>query len=121
MSWNICEYWRTFCPSSTSSWPVTRTRTAATEAEAGWASSVRTRWATFANGKPCDASAHDECNTAQRRIRRSLRLLWAARQEISRKSVLQEIPTQTSPEGKGPLKTRDWATCPYLAGTHPER
>lgn len=50
LTWNICENWRTFCPSSTMSWPVTRTRIEATVADAGCASRVTTRWATFVNG-----------------------------------------------------------------------
>lgn len=52
LTWNICENWSTFCPSSTISWPVTRTRIDATVALAGCASRVTTRCATFVNGRP---------------------------------------------------------------------
>lgn len=51
-TWNICEYWRTFWPSSTRSWPVTSTRIEATLDDAGWASSVKTRCCTLAKGRP---------------------------------------------------------------------
>lgn len=50
LTWNICENWSTFCPSSTMSWPVTSTRMDATVALAGCASRVTTRCATFVNG-----------------------------------------------------------------------
>lgn len=40
-------------PSSTISWPVTRTRMAATDADAGWASRVTTLWTTRVKGRAC--------------------------------------------------------------------